>query len=120
MDFGLGLAGLIEMAVVSSDTSSRHSTLDGNVWDNHDDCYSTDTSLSSLPDDILQAVTQTGEDCHMPWITPSKPATVDLLDNSEPWNFGAIVDAISSPIEPQEDWILSSPNVPMELIDQEL
>jgi hypothetical protein len=59
---------------------------------------------------------------------PSEAATVDLLDDSEPWNFDAIVDTISSHIEPQEDWILSSPNVPpsdpsrvpMELIDPEL
>jgi hypothetical protein len=39
-------------------------------------------------------------------------ATVDLLGDSEPWNFDAIADAISSPVESQEDWILSGPETP--------
>jgi hypothetical protein len=90
------------MAVVSSGSSLRRSTPVGSVWDNHDDCYSTDTLLSSLSDDILEAVPQTVEECRSPWTPPLEAATVDLGD-SEPWNFDAIADAISSPIESQED-----------------
>jgi hypothetical protein len=128
VDFDPCPADDVEMAVVSSGSSSRRSTPVGSVWDNHDDCYSTDTSLSSLPDDILEALPQTGEDCHSPWTPPLEAANVDVLGDSEPWNFDAITDAIPSPIEPQEDWILSSPivppsdpsRVPMELIDPEL
>jgi hypothetical protein len=128
MDFDRCSADHVEMAVVSSGSSSRRSTPVGSVWDNHDDCYSTDTSLSSLSNDILEAVPQTGEDCHSPWTTPLEAATVGLLGDSEPWNFEAIADAISSPVESQEDWILSGPDtppsylssIPMELVDPEL
>jgi Chromo (CHRromatin Organisation MOdifier) domain len=128
MNFDPGPTDVIEMAGAFSSSSSHRSTLDGSVWDNCDDCYSTDTSLSSLSDNILKAVPQTGEDCHFPWTTRFEAATVDLLEDSEPWNFDAIADAISSPIESQEGWILASPNippsdlssVPMELIDPEL
>jgi hypothetical protein len=128
MDFDPCPADGVEMAAVSSGSSSRRSTPVGSVWDNHDDCYSTDTSLSSLSDDILEAVPQIGEDCRSPWTTPLEAATVDLLGDSEPWNFDAIADAISSPIESQEDWILSGPDthpsylssIPMELVDPEL
>jgi hypothetical protein len=56
MDFNLCLADSVEIVVESSGSLSRRSTLVGSVWDNHDDCYSTDTSLSSLLDDILEAV----------------------------------------------------------------
>jgi len=119
MDFDPCPADGIKMAVVSSGPSSRRSTLVGSVWDSHDDCYSTDTSLSSLPDDVLEAVPST---------PPLEAATVDLLGYSEPWNFDAIADAISSPIKSQEDWILSGPetplpylsSIPMELVDPEL
>ncbi|TAQ83756.1 hypothetical protein B7494_g7916 [Chlorociboria aeruginascens] len=128
VDFDPCPADGVEMAVVSSGSSSRRSTPVGSVWDNHDDCYSTDTSLSSLSDNILEAVPQAGEDCRSPWTTPLEAATVDLLGDSEPWNFDAIADAISSPIESQEDWILSGPDtppsylssIPMELVDPEL
>jgi hypothetical protein len=128
MDFGPGPADLVEMAVVPSDSSSRHSTPDGNVWDNHDDCYSSDTSLSSLSNDILEAVPLSEKGCRSPSTTLLEAATVDLLGDSEPWNFDAIADAISSPIESQEDWILSGPetppsylsSIPMELVDPEL
>ena len=113
---------------MSSGSSSRRSTSVGGVWDNHEDCYSTDTSLSSLSDDIFEAATQAREDCRSPWTTPSEAATVDLLGDSEPWNFDAIADAMSSPIESQEDWVLSSPDtpplypssIPIELVDPEL
>jgi hypothetical protein len=55
-------------------------------------------------------------------------ATVDVLNDSEPWNFDTIADAISSLIKSQEGWILSSLNIPLsdlsgvliELIDPEL
>jgi hypothetical protein len=56
MDFDPCLADNVEMAVVSSGSLSRRSSPVGSVWDNHDDCYSIDTSLSSLSDDILEAV----------------------------------------------------------------
>jgi hypothetical protein len=56
VDFDLCPADSVEIAAVSSGFLSRHSTLVGSVWDNRDDCYSTDTSLSSLSDDILEAV----------------------------------------------------------------
>jgi hypothetical protein len=128
MDFDPCPADGVETAAVSSGSSSRRSTPVGSVWDNHDDCYSTDSSLSSLSDDILEAVPQTGEECRSPWTTPLEAATVDLLGDSEPWNFDAIADAISSPIESEEDWILSGPetppsylsSIPMELVDPEL
>jgi hypothetical protein len=55
-------------------------------------------------------------------------ANVDLLGDSESWNFDATADTISSPIESQEDWTLSGPEIPlsylsrtpMELVDPEL
>jgi hypothetical protein len=128
MDFGPCPADDVEITAVFSGSSSRRSTPVGSVWDNRDDCYSTDTSLSSLSEDILEAVPQVGENFHSPWTTPLEAATVDLLGDSEPWNFDAIADAISSPIESQEDWILSGSNtplsylsnIPMELVDPEL
>ncbi|PVH67771.1 hypothetical protein DL98DRAFT_523142, partial [Cadophora sp. DSE1049] len=128
MDFDLCLADSVELAAVSSGSSSRRSTLVGGVWDNHEDYYSTDTSLSSLSDDILETDPQAREDCRSPWTTPSEAATVDLLGASDPWNFDAIAYAMSSPIESQEDWILSGPDtppsypssIPMELVDPEL
>jgi hypothetical protein len=55
MDFDPGLADVIEIAV-SSGSSSCRSTPGGSVWDNRDDCYSIDTSFSSLSDNILEAV----------------------------------------------------------------
>jgi hypothetical protein len=102
------------MTVVSSGSSSRRSTPVGSVWDNHDDYYSTDTSLSSLSDDILEAVPQSEEECSCPWTTPLEAASIDLLGDS--------------PVEPQEDWNLSRPDtppsypssIPMELVDPEL
>ena len=54
----------VEMAVVCSSSSSCRSTPDD--WDTPDDCYSIDTSLSSLLDEICKAVPQTGEGCHSP------------------------------------------------------
>src|SRR4051794_6174293 len=44
------------------------------------------------------------EDCRSPWTTLSEAATVDLLSDSEPWNFDAIAYAIFSLIEFQENW----------------
>ena len=111
-DFDLCSADGVEMAVVSSGSLSRRSTLVGSVWDNHDDCYNTDTSLLSLSDDILEAVPQARKDCRSPWTSLLEAATVGLLGDSEPWNFDAIADAISSLIESQEDWILSGPDTP--------
>jgi len=112
-----------EIAVVSSGSSSRRNTLVSSIRDNHDNCYSTDTSLSSLSNDILEAVPQTKEDCYSPWTTSLEAATADLFSDSELWTFDRIADAIS----PQDGRILSSPNtpsnlssVPMELIDPEL
>jgi hypothetical protein len=84
IDYDPGLTGGTEMAAVSSGSSSPHSTLDGSVWDNCDDCYSIDTLLLSLSDNILEAVSQTGEDCHSPWATLLEAATVDVLNDSEP------------------------------------
>jgi len=128
MDFDPCPADGVELAAVSSGSSPRRSTPVGGVWDNHEECYSTDTSLSSLSDDILEAAPQAREDCRSPWTTPSEAATVDLLSDSDPWNFDAIAYAMSSPIESQEDWILSGSDtppsypssIPMELVDPEL
>jgi hypothetical protein len=111
MDFDPGPAEIVEMAVVSSGSSCR-STPDNSVWDKHDDCYSTDTSLSSLPGDILEAVPQTGEGCHSPWTIPLGGTTVDPFGDAEPWNVDANADAISSPISSQEDRVLSGPDTP--------
>ncbi|KAF2793861.1 hypothetical protein K505DRAFT_35030 [Melanomma pulvis-pyrius CBS 109.77] len=128
MDFDPCPADGVEIVAMSSGSSSRRSTPVGNVQYNYDDCYSTDTSLSSLSDNILEAVPQTGEECRSPWTTPLEAATIDLLGDSEPWNFDAIADAISSSIESQEDWNLFGPETPpsyltsilMELVDPEL
>jgi len=128
MDFDPYPADGIELVAVSSGCSSRRSTPVGGVWDNHGDCYSTDTSLSSLSDDILEAAPQAGEDCRSLWTTPFEAATVDHHGDSEPWNFDTIADTISSPISSQEDWMLSGPDtppsypssIPMDLVDPEL
>jgi hypothetical protein len=110
----------VEIAVVSSGSSSCPSTSVGSVWDNHDGCYSTDTSLSSLSGDILEAV---------PWTTPLEAATVDPFGDAEPWNVDAIADAVSSPISSLEEHrSLSGPdtppsylsNIPIEAVDPEL
>jgi hypothetical protein len=129
MDFDPSLADVIEMAVVSSGSSSCRSTPDGSVRDKHDDCYSIDTSISSLSDDILEAVPETGEDCHSPWATPPEATTVELFADAKPWNLNANADDISSLISSlEEDWSLSGPDtppsylssVPMELVDPAL
>jgi len=128
MDFDPWPADGVELAAVSSGSSSRRSTPVGGFWDSHEDCFSTDTSLSSLSDDILNAEPQAGEDCRSLWTTPFEAATVDLHGDSEPWNFDTIADTISPPIESQEDWMLSDPDtapsypssIPMELVDPEL
>lgn len=128
MDFDPCPADGVELAAVSSGSSSRRSTPVGGFWDSHEDCFSTDTSLSSLSDDILNAEPQAGEDCRSLWTTPFEAATVDLHGDSEPWNFDTIADTISSPIESHEDWMLSGPDtapsypssIPMDLVDPEL
>jgi hypothetical protein len=66
IDFDRCPADGVEMAAVSSGSSPRRSTPVGGAWDNHGDCYSTDTSLSSLSDDILEAALQAREDCRSP------------------------------------------------------
>ena len=50
------LANNIKIAVIFSNFSSHYNTSISNVWDNHDNCYNTDTSLSSLSDDIFEVV----------------------------------------------------------------
>jgi hypothetical protein len=49
-----------------------------------------------LSDDILEIIPQAEEDCHSPWTTLLETAIVDLLNNSEFWNFDTIVDIIFS------------------------
>jgi hypothetical protein len=66
VDFDPCLADGVEMAAVSSRSSLRRSTPVGSVWDNCNNCYSTDTLLLSLSDDILKVVPQAGEDCRSP------------------------------------------------------
>jgi hypothetical protein len=112
MDFDPSLAETVEMAVVSSGSSSRRSTPSDDVWDKHDDSYSINASLSSLPDDILEAVPQTGEGCHSPWTLPLGATTIDPFGDAERWNVDANADAISSPISSQEDWALFGSNTP--------
>ncbi|KAI9739317.1 MAG: hypothetical protein M1834_007530 [Cirrosporium novae-zelandiae] len=90
-NFDPGPADVVEIVAVSSGSSSHRSTPVGSVWDNHDDYW---------------------RELSLPWTISLEVATVDLFGDSEPWNFDAIADAISSPIESQEDWILSSPNIP--------
>jgi hypothetical protein len=127
MDFDLYPADSIEITGVSSSSLLHYSTPVSSIWDNYKNCYNTDTSLSSLPDDILEVAPQARADCHSPWITLSEAAIVNL-GNSKPWNFNAIIYAISSPIKSQEDWILSGPDtpllypssIPIELVDPEL
>jgi hypothetical protein len=128
IDFNPSSADTLKMEGVDSSSSLCGSTSDDNVWDKHDDRQSTDTSLSSLSDDHLEAFPQTGGGCDSPWITPSE-VTDDLFSDAESWNFDANADAISFPIEPlQEDWILCGPgtpsshlsSVPTDLIDPQL
>ncbi|XTI82193.1 hypothetical protein V2W45_1463751 [Cenococcum geophilum] len=97
VEFDPCLADSVKMAAVSSGSLLRRSTPIGSAWDNHEDCYSTDTSLSSLSDDVPEAT------------TPLEATTVDLLSDSEPWNFNAITDAIFSPVD-----------ILMDLVDPEL
>jgi Chromo (CHRromatin Organisation MOdifier) domain len=128
MDFNPSSADVIEMTRAASG-SSLCSTSDDSIWDKHDNRHSTNTSLSCLSDDILEAFTQTGEGCHSPRTNPSE-VTDDLFGDAKSWNFDANADTISSPIEPfQEDWILcgsgTTPlsylsSVPMELVDPQL
>ena len=99
VDFNSCSVDSIKIAVVSSGSLSRHSTLVSSIWDNRDNYYNTDTSLSSLLDDILNAVPQAREEYRPPWIILLKAATIDLLSDSEPWNVNAIADAISFPIK---------------------
>ena len=61
-DFDPSLADVIKMEEVASRSSSCGSTLDDSVWDQHDDRHSTNISLSSLSDGILEAFPQTRED----------------------------------------------------------
>jgi hypothetical protein len=84
IDLDLYPADSAEMAVVSNSPSSRRSTPIGSAWDSHNNYYSMDTPLSSLPDNVLKAASRTREDCRSPWTTPLEPATVDLLGDSEP------------------------------------
>jgi hypothetical protein len=56
IDFDPYLADSIKMAVVFSSYLLRHSTLVSSVWDSYKDYYSTDTSFSSLLDDVLEVV----------------------------------------------------------------
>jgi hypothetical protein len=112
VDFDPKPAEIVQMAVVSSGSSSCRSTPDGSVWDKHDDCYSIDASLSSLPDDNLEAVPQTREGCHSPWTIPLGATTVDSFGDAEPWIVDANADASSSHISSQEDWVLSGPDTP--------
>jgi hypothetical protein len=111
-DFDPSFVGVIKMEEAASRSSSCGSTLDDNVWDQHDDHHSTDTSLSSLPDGILEAFPQTEGGCDSPWITPSE-VTDDLFGDTESWNFDENADAVSLPTESvQEDWILCDRETP--------
>jgi hypothetical protein len=110
VDFDPYPADSIEIVVISSDFLLYRGTLINSIWNNHDDYYNTDTSLSSLSDDILEIVPQTGKDYYSPWITLLEITTINLLDNSESWNFNVITNTIFSPISFQEDWILSGPD----------
>jgi hypothetical protein len=98
-DFNPSSADTLKMEGVDSSSSLCGSTSDDNVWDKHDDRQSTDTSLSSLSNDHLEAFPQTGGGCDSPWTTPSE-VTDDLFSDAESWNFDANADAISFPIEP--------------------
>lgn len=113
MDFDPSLAETVEIAVVFSGSLLCRSTLDDNVQDMHDDCYSIDASLLSLLDDILEAVPQTREGCHSPWTIPLGATSADPFGDAEPWNVDANADAISSLISSWEDWVLSGPDTPL-------
>lgn len=66
IDFNLSLADTLKIEGVNSSSLLCGSTLDNNVWDKHDDRYSTNTSLLSLLDNILEAFPQTGDSCDSP------------------------------------------------------
>lgn len=128
IDFDPSAADVIKMEEVASGSSSSSNTSDDGVWDKHDDGHSTDTSLSSLSDDILEAFTQTEEGCDSPWMAPLE-VTNDLFGNTESWKFNANPDVVSPSIDPlPEDWILYSPgthlsylsNDPTDFVDPQL
>ncbi|KAF4637868.1 hypothetical protein G7Y89_g201 [Cudoniella acicularis] len=66
IDFNPSSADTLKIEGVDSSSLLCGSTSDDNVWDKHDDRQSTDTSLSSLSDDHLEAFPQTGGGCDSP------------------------------------------------------
>ncbi len=64
MDYNPSPTDVIETVSLSSISISCCSTQDDSVWDEHDDCSSTDTTLSSLSSDLFEVIPETREDCH--------------------------------------------------------
>jgi hypothetical protein len=77
-DFDPGPTEVIEAGAVFSSSTSSYSTHGDSVWDEHDDCSSTDTSLSSLSSNLSETVPETRGDFHSPWSAPSEPTTVEI------------------------------------------
>ncbi|KAK5188900.1 hypothetical protein LTR47_010867 [Exophiala xenobiotica] len=69
--------GIQTLSVISSSTSRRASQADS-VWDAGDDCFSIDSSLSSLSSGLFEAMPETRKDCPSPWATPSEAAAVTM------------------------------------------
>jgi hypothetical protein len=78
IDFDPSLRDVIEAAAAFSSSTLCPSTQGDSVWDEHDDCSSTDTSLSSVSSDLFEAVPETRENCHSPWSGPSETTTVEI------------------------------------------
>lgn len=58
--------GIQTLSVIGSSTSRSTSQAD-DVWDAGDDCFSVDSSLSSLPSGLFEAIPEAREDCPSPW-----------------------------------------------------
>jgi hypothetical protein len=69
--------GIQTLSVISSFTSRCASQADS-VWDAGDDCFSIDSSLSSLSSGLFEAMPEAQKDCHSPWAIPSEAAAVTM------------------------------------------
>jgi hypothetical protein len=78
MDFNPSPTDVIETTAVFSSSISCYSTQGDSVWDEHDDCSNTDTSLSTLSGDLFETVPETQKDCHSPWSIPSETTIVKI------------------------------------------
>ncbi|OBT56677.1 hypothetical protein VE04_03810 [Pseudogymnoascus sp. 24MN13] len=90
MDFDPASTEVIDMKVVSRNSSPYYSTSTNSIWDGPDDNsddLNTDTSLS---DDIFDVFSNPGDECQSPWETP-----LEGTNDAEPWNPDEVTHASS-------------------------